>query len=55
MDGASVGSGSGAAGLSAGRMVGRVATVAFQGIEVLDVDVQVQMSGGVLSCVVFPA
>jgi magnesium chelatase family protein len=47
MDGASVGSGSGAAGLSAGRMVGRVATVAFQGIEVLDVDVQVQMSGGV--------
>jgi magnesium chelatase family protein len=27
-------------------MVGRVATVAFQGIEVRDVDVQVQMSGG---------
>jgi magnesium chelatase family protein len=30
-----------------GRMVGHVATVAFAGIDVLDVDVQVQMSGGV--------
>ena len=43
MDGSPVASG---AGLGAGRMIGRVATVAFQGIEVKDVDVQVQMSGG---------
>ncbi|MEN8195749.1 MAG: magnesium chelatase domain-containing protein, partial [Pseudomonadota bacterium] len=27
-------------------MVARVATVAFQGIDTLDIDVQVQMSGG---------
>ncbi len=29
-----------------GRMVAHVATVAFQGIDVLDIDVQVQMTGG---------
>ena len=30
-------------------MVARVKTVAFQGIEVLDIDVQVQMSGGIVA------
>ncbi|MBI1206922.1 MAG: YifB family Mg chelatase-like AAA ATPase [Azospirillum sp.] len=30
-------------------MVARVSTVAFQGIEVLDIDVQVQMSGGIVA------
>lgn len=29
-------------------MVARIKTVAFQGIEVLDVDVQVQMSSGIV-------
>ena len=42
MDGASVAT----ATQGAGRMIARVATVAFQGIDVLDIDVQVQMSGG---------
>ncbi|GEO38223.1 hypothetical protein SAE02_23710 [Skermanella aerolata] len=30
-------------------MVARVNTVAFQGIEVLDIDVQVQLSGGAVA------
>ena len=30
-------------------MVARIKTVAFQGIEVLDIDVQVQMSGGIVA------
>lgn len=36
------------AGVSSG-MVARINTVAFQGIEVLDIDVQVQMSGGIVA------
>lgn len=34
------------------RLVARVSTVAFQGIDVLDIDVQVQMSGGELAFIV---
>ena len=30
-------------------LVARVNTVAFQGIEVLDIDVQVQLSGGIVA------
>ena len=30
-------------------MVARVKTVAFQGIEVLEIDVQVQISGGIVA------
>ena len=34
------------------RMIGRVATVAFQGIDVVEVDVQVQMAPGLPAFVV---